>query len=105
MTAFAGKTIYIVSVNGQTQRTFALQLMGKEFAVRRKRFLKRSELVKQAVANAVTWTKQELLCRNVLQLNGINNPSLETVQRVILQQQIAETNRKYKELTKECIKQ
>lgn len=74
----------------------------------KKRFKKQSELIKHAVKNLPIWTEEEQLCRNVLRLNGIKNPSLEYVQYIIkeqhdvvpLSQQGEETKRKYKELTK-----
>lgn len=69
----------------------------------KKRFKKRSDLIKQAVKNVQQWTQQERLCRNVLVLNGIKNPTLEEVRYVIHQQQLNETSKKYKELT--CKKQ
>lgn len=65
----------------------------------KKRFKRRSDIVKTAVKNTKKWTPQEQLCRNVLRLSGIKEPSLETVQRVIRQQQIEAANKKYKELT------
>lgn len=67
--------------------------------MKRKKFEKRSDLIKQAVKNAQQWTQQERLCRNVLLLNGIKNPALEEVRYVIHQQQLNETSKKYKELT------
>ena len=66
----------------------------------KKRFKKQSDLIKRAVANTPMLSPQEMLCRNVLRLNGIKNPTLEKVQYVIRQQQVNETNKKYKELTK-----
>ena len=81
--------------------------MEKEQFVAKKRFRKRSELIKRTIANIPkatdVWTQQERLCRNVLQLNGIKYPTLEEVRYVIRQQQLQETNKKYKELT--CTKQ
>lgn len=66
--------------------------------MKRKRFRKQSELIKQAVKNRPRLTTEEQLCRNVLRLNGIRNPSLEYVQYVIKEQH-EETKRRYKELT------
>ena len=64
----------------------------------KKRFKKQSELIKHAVANTPIWTAEEQMCRNVLRLNGIKNPSLEYIQYVIKEQH-EETKRRYKELT------
>lgn len=65
----------------------------------KKRFRKRSELIRAAIRNTRSWTPQERLCRNVLALNGIRNATLKDVRQVIRQQQMNEINRKYKELT------
>ena len=65
----------------------------------KKRFKKQSKLIKYAVANTPIWTEEEQLCRNVLRLNSIKNPSLEYVQYIIKEQH-EETKRRYKELTK-----
>jgi hypothetical protein len=106
VTALAEPNIWKEHVIGLTQKTFVRQLTGKGLIVAkrfpRKRVRKRGELVKHAVAKALKqpWSPHERFCQNVLQLNGIKNPTLETVRQVIRQQQLNETNRKYKELTK-----
>ena len=64
----------------------------------KKRFKKQSELIKHAVANSPIWTAEEQMCRAVLRLNGIKNPSLEYVQYVIKEQH-EETKQRYEELT------
>jgi len=66
----------------------------------KKRFKKQSNIIKQAVKNTPELAAKEQLCRNVLRLNGIKNPSLEFIQRVIQEQQTEVIKRKYKELTK-----
>lgn len=63
-----------------------------------KKRLTRKQIIKHAVANTPIWTTEEQLCRNVLRLSGIKNPSLEYVQYIIKEQH-EETKQRYKELT------